>query len=311
VLANVRTCTEPMTDVQCRAEATLTFQKHSPIVLRLHYLFRAPDRAKVVVCSRFAPRGCIDFFEHKTGMAYTVAGNEVAYYNPFLRRLHRTDLSAVDAPPAVSRVYGTGNVPELAPWLKGLFDLTSGRVRQPTYVGQETLNGAQCDVVDIFPADPPAHLFGHALAKVRKWIDTSRRVPLQSIFYGPDDQQIAMTKYEMLAEVTPGLWVALLTRTEFTAGKVELAREMTVKQGDGPDRKEIVRADLPIPPRIVLRRYSWVADRALLPQSIEVRDEQSNVLMHIRFFDYIMNSGVPDSTFVVPPLREIPVVGDQ
>ncbi len=286
----------------CRAEAVLTFEKHAPVVLQLSYIFRAPDQGKMVIDSRFAPKTAIDFFEHKVGMAYALDGGKLAYYNPFLRELHRTDLGAIDADAVVSRVYGTGNAADLDPWLKGLFDLGALRSGDGLRVGTEKIGETKCGVLEFTPAPAPAHILGHAVSRVWTWVDADRDLTLKTVLYAEDGAEVAVTTYDSITEVSPGRWAALVSRTEYADGEVELAQEVTVRHGDGPSQQQVTRGTVPFPARTVIRRYSALGGGLVVPLSIEVRDQEAHLVMYMRFFDYIINSGVPESAFEVPAL---------
>ncbi|HCU36232.1 MAG TPA: hypothetical protein DGT21_12535 [Armatimonadetes bacterium] len=289
-------------DLQCRAEAVLTFEKHAPVVLQLSYIVRAPDQGKMVVNSRFAPKTAIDFFEHKVGMAYALDGGQLAYYNPFLRELHRSDLNAIEADPVISRVYGTGNAADLGPWLKGLFDLGALRSDDGPRVGAERIGETECSILEATPDPAPAHVLGHEVSRAWTWVDADKDLPLKTVLYAESGAEVAVTTYDSITQVSPGRWAALTSRTEYASGEVELAQEVTVRRGDGPAQQQVTRGAVPFAARTVVRRYAVLGDGLVVPLSIEVRDQEGHLFMYMRFFDHIINAGICESAFEVPAL---------
>ncbi len=302
ILDRARPALHPPKSLTCRADATVAFEKHAPVVLHLAYSFLAPDHAKLVVLSRLARPTDIDFFEHKVGMAYVLNGPTAASYQPFFMKGSVVDTKLPENEPTVSDVYGTGNMASIAPWLAGMLHISRREYIKARYLRCEEVKGAEAHVVE-FTFDQSVYaMMGHRIARYVKWFSVDKGVPIQAVAYNEKGETVAETVYEALKQVAPSKWVALRTRKTIREGTVAISRDVTVTRKRGKPTPATWGTRLAFPARTVVHEYEWVDGRAALPSTVAVWDDSGNLVFHVRFFEYVLDAGLSESEFEYEPV---------
>jgi len=302
----------PVEDLTWHGQVDLTLRGAGPkgpsvVTLFLEGAAKQPDKAKITLSSHRATAHFPDFFADKVGLTYLLNGHHLTTYEPFSGRIRTYDLRH-PLPVRPYRLYGSGDLPDVEPFLQGMLRLMTRPAPDALkHVGTETLEG-QSTYVFAEQWDAPAPLARAAEAAQRKyWVDVREGKLLQVAVYNAGGALLRQTQYRAFVPLGEGYWAATESETTIPAREIPVWLDVSQTGTNEPTVKTIQKV-LPLSARTIRTTFAWVEEVALLPQRIEVVDAEGNASMRVIFFGYRFNTGLPETIFEwsLAPFQEPP-----
>jgi len=305
ILQAVWTGNEEIQDLKWEMDAHFFSARLPAVWLTVHCALKKPDKLRLWIASRRTHPDAWDDFQHKVGMVLILNGHLLIRYQPFFEKVLLTDLSA-PLPPAQDFTYGgPGAMPNIAPYVQDLLQVASWKNdRNVRLLGRETIDGVPCYVLEWQYARPLRMHEPHAIHAVRRWIDTEKFVLRRAVMFTAQGQGVRVTTFSHLTQVKENVWASLHSETVVQPGTVRARRLMFVRRNEGSTQKETWETEVPFTGRKIVRDFQLLEGKARVPTQILVYDDEGRVLSKRTFYNYQLNTGLPDSLFEYIPFAE-------
>lgn len=304
----VASLADPVRDFACDVEARIVTGEHSLVALLFKVWSRPPDRIKWTLVSRLASPDSRDFFNHKVGITYLLTGNRLYEYQPFLEKVHETDLSAIPESFVINQVWGTGDLPNIHPLLRdGWRAITQEGERLTRVLPSADDEGLQKYKVTL--ASPLYVSEAHRVVWYECWVQPDVKGISHLVGYDPEDRPVIQITCHRFTPLGSGGMIPLEVHVDLAAGSISLEHLFQVTQGK-ETRQEVLRDKYPVPARKVIRRFFLPDPAILLPREVLVYEENS-LRLHLVFRDCRVNTGLEDTLFAPPSFCENPPKGER
>ena len=301
VIARLQALAGRVDDLRCTADVEMAFARDPNVRLSVEYVVRPPGRMKFTIESRSAKEDAYDEFRYKVGLICVVADQKLAIWNPSTLTVTEVDLGATDVIDDSFAHHGTAAIPGVGPYVQGMYYLSRKGNFDIRLVDDQVLDGTPAYLLELAAKRPTKPGEPWTVAREKLWVDRERLVPLKSEALSPDGKLVSTTTYGDFRQVAHGQWVPLTSQTRIEPGAVHVVTPVLVQRGQEPRMLETWEGDTPYGGRVVQREWQWFNNQILVPDRVEVSDLDGNMLSRAVFRDYLLDTGVLDSEFSLPP----------
>ena len=210
-------------------------------------------------------------------------------YQPFLERTAESPVPDVPPIGPVNRAYGTGDLPDIAPYLSSMLLLHTLRA------GAASKAVLTREVVEVYGfRDPLCPRLGMRIARVE--VARSRDVPprlLRIACLDAQGQRVLETRFDRHQGLPDGRTVPLHSVTTVPARPLELQYALKVQRGAQAETRA-GSTQHALPGRTIERMYRWAPEyRLVLPVSATVTGSDGT-LIHATFLDFRVDDSDDD-----------------